>query len=227
MKTIGSGASVALAVLAASLLAVSAQAEEKPFSAAEKRVFLDDQLGNLERSATLEYTFSKRGTLEEGFDDSVVVEVRTGDKEQGRVVNAAFLTGSRNVALPEVTNAAGNPVVMYFLERDVRQMERLTSGKQNFFRRRIRLALADTAQVRPVSIRLDGRELAASEVTIQPYLDDPVRERFAKFEKKTYTFVVSDQVPGGVYQLRTTVLAADAQGAPLMDEQLTFSRLRR
>lgn len=227
MKAMTRMVSIVSAVVAASLLAAPAQGEEKPLSAAEKRVFLDDQLGNLGQSATLEYTFRKSGTLEEGFDDSVVIEVRTGEKEQGRVVRAAFLSGPRSIALPEVTNAEGNPVVMYFLERDVRQMERLTSGKQNFFRRRIRLALADTAQVRTVSIRLDGREITASEVTIQPYLDDPVRQRLAKFEKKTYTFVVSDQVPGGVYQLRTTVLADDTQGAPLMDELLTFSKLRR
>ena len=215
------------AVLATGLLAAPALGEDKPFSAAEKRVFLDDQLGNLGKSAILEYTFRKSGTLEDGFDDSVVLEVRAGDQDRGRVVTAAFLTGARNIALPEIGNATGNPVVMYFLERDVRQMERLTSGKQNFFRRRIRLALADTAQVRPVSIRLEDREIAASEVTIQPYLNDPVRERFAKFEKKVYTFVVSDQVPGGVYQLRTTVQAADAQEvAPLVEELLTFSKLR-
>lgn len=215
------------AVLATGLLAAPALGEDKPFSVAEKRVFLDDQLGNLGKTATLEYTFRKSGTLEEGFDDSVVIEVRAGEQDRGRVVSAAFLTGARSIALPEISNATGNPVVMYFLERDVRQMERLTSGKQNFFRRRIRLALADTAQVRPVSIRLDGREIAASEVTIQPYLNDPVRERFAKFEKKIYAFVVSDQVPGGIYQLRTTVQADDAPGAPLVDELLTFSKLRQ
>jgi len=220
-------ASMVLGIMAVGVVVSPSRAEDKPFSTAEKRVFLDNQLGNLGKSATLEYTFKRTGTLEAGFDDSVVIEVRDGGKENGRVVTAAFLTGQRAVSLPEIPNAEGNPVVMYFLERDVRQMERLTSGKQNFYRRRVRLALADTEQVRPVNIRLDGHEIKANEITIQPYLNDPLKDRFAKFEKKTYTFIVSDQVPGGVYQIRTTVPPADAKDAPLMDEVMTFSKVRK
>lgn len=219
--------SVVLGALAVCVVVPPSHADDKPFSAAEKRVFLDNHLGNLGKAATLEYTFKRTGTMEASFDDTVVVDVRDGGKENGRVVSAAFLTGQRTVSLPEIANAEGNPVVMYFLERDVRQMERMTSGKQNFFRRRVRLALADTEQVRPVTIRLDGREIKANEITIQPYLNDPLKDRFAKFEKKTYTFIVSEQVPGGVYQLRTTVPAADANGVPLMDELLTFNKVRK
>ena len=41
----------------------------------------------------------------------------------------------------------GNPVLLYFLERDIREMERLTGGKSGYFRKAIRLALARSASV--------------------------------------------------------------------------------
>jgi hypothetical protein len=54
--------------------------------------------------------------------------------------------------------------------------------------------------------------------------------RFEKYLHKTYTFVVSDQEPGGLYQLRTSMgqpetvrtAGAPAAGPPTIDETLTL-----
>jgi hypothetical protein len=71
-------------------------------------------------------------------------------------------------------------------------------------------------------------------VRIQPYLHDPMHARFEKYLRKTYTFVLSDQVPGGLYELRTSLgngaavrtaaapAAASPAAAPVIDETLTL-----
>lgn len=200
----------------------------KPVSRVEKRVFLDNHLGNLAKTADVEYSFTRNGTLGDNFEDKVVLHVRDGGKEQGRVANADFLTGKNAIQLPEVSNAEGNPILLYFLERDVREMEKATKGKRNFFQKRVRLALAEAEQVKPVSVRFEGREIKADEVRMQPYLNDPVvKQKAAKWEGKTYIFTLSDQVPGGVYQIRTTVADSVKAGEALVDESLTFAKLRK
>jgi hypothetical protein len=66
-------------------------------------------------------------------------------------------------------------------------------------------------------------------VRVQPYLNDPVMQaRAEKYEKKTYIFTLSNQVPGGVYQIQTTVASPDGKAdAPLIDETMTFAKLRK
>lgn len=201
----------------------------KPISAVEQRVFLDDHLANLGKTSDGEYSFKRTGTLGDNFEDKVVLHVRDGGKQKGRLASADFLSGKNALKLPEVSNPQGNPVVLYFLERDVREMERITKGKQYFFRKRIRLALADADQIKPVTVRFEGRDIKADEVRVQPYLDDPViKARAEKYEKKTYIFTLSNQVPGGIYQIQTTVASTDGKAdAPLVDETMTFSKLRK
>lgn len=202
--------------------------QTKPISAAETLVFLGNHLKHLPKSAVVDYSFQRKGSLGDNFSDKVTLSIREGKTEQGKIGNVAFLTGKHNIALPEVSNLIGNPVVLYFLERDIREMEKVTQGKQNFFRRRIRLALSDTNELKPVTIEYQGKTLQADEVSIQPYLNDPVKARFEKYEKKTYIFTVSDKVPGGIYSLRTSVPAPDGnQDNPLVEETLTFIKVRK
>src|SRR3546814_13506012 len=76
-----------------------------------------------------------------------------------------------------------------------------TGGSQHYFRNTIRRVLQtpDPQSLRQTTIELDGRVVAASEVSIQPFAHDPNRARLRAFADKTYHFVLSDAVPGGVY----------------------------
>lgn len=98
-------------------------------------------------------------------------------------------------------------------------MERLTKGKANYFRKRIRLAVYEGAQVRDVSVAYRGKPVAAREITIEPYRDDPNKQRFEKFTSKQYVFTLSSAVPGGVYAIRSSV-AGTADSPLLLDELL-------
>jgi hypothetical protein len=215
----------ALACLALTLSGTSVRADES-LSEAEQRLFLDPHLANVTTPVTLNYRYTKSGSLEAPVAaDEVHVNLSTA--EGGKQAHVDYLTGSRAMALPDLQGVTANPVILYFLEQDVREMQRLSSGKSAYFRKRVRLALAETAQVRPVSVQLDGRAIDAVEITVRPYDQDPMQRRFAAYADKIYSFTLSSEVPGTVYEMRTTMYdtkakAADTGGSALIEETLTF-----
>jgi hypothetical protein len=175
----------------------------QPVSRAEVLLFETDHLARMKAPATLVYEFRKLSNVEPAFTDSVQLDV---SRAKGQVHAALhFLSGARARELPEVDDAHGNPVLLGFLEHDIAEMKRLTGGSVTYFRKRIRMALANSAQVTPQRITYQGKTLEGQAVRIQPYLDDPLRARFEAYVHKTYTFVLSDAVPGGLYQVSTSL----------------------
>ncbi len=212
------------AVLAIGLAAAPASAEER-ISEAEKLLFLTDHLGNVAPPATLSYEFRRTGSAEPKFDDTVQIQVRAA-RDGAKVVSVAFFTRERRIELPDVAKPEGNPVLLYFLERDIREMERLTGGKAGYFRKAIRLALARSATVAATTLSFAGRTLPAREISITPYVDDPLKARIGRYATKIYVFTLSADIPGGVYSVRTTVPspAGGTKQAPLIEERLRLLR---
>jgi hypothetical protein len=197
---------------------------EQPISEAETLLFMTDHLQRTKVPTRLEYTFQKNGTLEGSFDDKVDVNLK--NKGGNKVATARFLSADRAVSYPPVEDAKGNPVILWFLERDIREMERLTGGKSPYFQKRIRLALVDKADVRPVTFTFGGKQVSGTEIKVSPYVDDPNKAKFGKVSTaKYYLFTLSDQVPGGVYQIRAVVPDDAAGGKLLIDETLTFDKV--
>lgn len=205
------------ASLALICLLTPPMAAAQPVSPAETLLFQTPHLDNLGARRHLVYTFDKPAGLEPAFTGEVLLDVKVG-ADGKTAASTQFLSGARAVKIPPVEYAQGNPVLMGYLEREIGEMQRLTGGARNYFRKRIRLALAQGASIAPATVRFDGRELPASEVSIAPYLDDPLRARMPKYEAKRYTFVLSPQVPGGLYQIRTSLAGAD--------ETLTLTKAR-
>ena len=77
-------------------------------------------------------------------------------------------------------------------------MSRLTKGQSNYFRKRIRMAIYQAAEQRELSLSYHGKSVPARQFSVTPYVDDPLRERFAGLSGKRYTITLSDAVPGGV-----------------------------
>jgi hypothetical protein len=208
----------ALAALLALLPGLAGAADD--LSAAERALFMTDHLAALHPPVTLQYTFRKSGSLEAGFEDRVTVTLRAKPGAKCCTASTEFLSGARRIQLPEIESAQGNPVILYFLERDIREMQRLTQGKSNYFRKRIRMAVYQGATIRDLAVIYQGRSVAAKEFVIAPYLDDPLRARFEKLAVKNYVFTLSGEVPGGVISIQTQV--AGAANAPLLREEMTL-----
>ena len=212
---VGAGAALALALL----LPVPAPAAND-FSAAEQALFIDNQMAALRPPATLHYVYRKTGSLEEAFDDTVDVLLAAQPDGTCCAASAKFFTGARQVPQPAVEGVQGNPAIFYFLERDIKEMERLTKGKANYFRKRIRMAVYQSAVIRDITLPYRGQNVAVREISISPYLDDPNRSRYEKLANKNYVFLMAKAVPGGLYGIRTRIEAGSATQPPLMAEEM-------
>ncbi|AYH43997.1 hypothetical protein CDA09_11480 [Azoarcus sp. DN11] len=209
--------------LLAALLAVTPAAAADaagPVSEAERLVFEDAHLRNLPAKASLHYRYRHSETGQAEIDDEVVL---TASPEEGkeRVVHVDYLHGERHLALPDVADPISNPLILYFLEADVRDMRRRLGGQENYFRHRIRLALAEAATLSDVVVSHEGKAVQATRIEIRPYAADEQQERLRGLGNKIYRFTLSRLVPGGVYELSTHV-AAPAGGQPLLEEVVTL-----
>ncbi|MGY4831094.1 hypothetical protein ACVNIS_21150 [Sphaerotilaceae bacterium SBD11-9] len=210
-----------IARLAAAALALPAAAfAAQDYSPAEQAIFMAEHLGNTRPPSTLRYSFRKAGSLEAGFDDTVALSLSKQADGRCCAATAAFLSGTRQLTLPAIDHAQANPVILYFLERDIREMRRLTRGPENYFRKRIRMAVYQGAKVTPASFRYQGKTITGQEVSFQPYLDDPNRYRYEALAGKEYRFWLSNAVPGGVLGIRTRVAATKTDAPPVLSEEM-------
>jgi len=215
-------------VLAALLLAsISlARAGDTP-SEAEERLFLAEHLANVNPHDVINYRFVRSGSKETPFEDIVQLALGPSMTEQGKAAHVEFLKGERAITLPDIEAATANPVILSFLERDIREMQRLTGGQPAYFRKRIRMALADGAQVTPLRIEAQDGQHDAWQIEVHPYDADPMRARIGIYADKTYRFTLSPQIPGGVYELHTLIAHRSGGDVPLIEERLTFVGVER
>lgn len=202
---------------------------------AEQMVFLDEHLSNIKASTTLSYAFVKQGSMEKGFTDAVEESVSVDAR--GKTVKAKFLSGLNSKEYAPIEAATSNPVILHFLERDLNEMQRLTTGQPNYFRKRIRLALAEGPEAKPVKFNWNGKMVDAKAVSVEPYMSDPMvhdpsRAAYKRYRGKRYTFVFSDAVPGKLAEMRFTIpdLALAGEAAfekPLLEEVLTLQGAKK
>jgi hypothetical protein len=217
-----SAASAIALVSALALGLVAAARAADDFSPAERALFMSKHLLNVRPPATLHYRFVRGGSLESPIDDAVALKLSERADHSCCLAQADFLTGANQLKLPEVEAIEGNPVLLYFLERDIREMGRLTKGQPNYFRKRIRMAIYEGARISEVSLPYRGKMVAARRIEIAPYVDDPLHERFERLVGKRYVFTLSDAVPGSLYAIQTWVGGPAPGDVPLLDENLVL-----
>ena len=198
-------------------------ADDRPLSAAQTALFESDHLAAIEHPSTLDYIFRHDGS--EPYQDTVALALREVHPDGSKDVSVEFLSGDRRMEFSPVTRFHGNPLIMYFLEWDVQGMHKATGGSALYFRNRIRAAFVDQAELADASITLDGRSERATAITLQPYRRDPGIERYAAFRDKRYRFVLSDAVPGKVYEIEA-FLPADGADAPAVVDRVTYKEIR-
>lgn len=217
--------------------AVAADSPSSEISPAERMVFVDEHFAQTKAPLVLRYRVEETASeppsetpKEAGPPRPQVPGVKPGEQlkldlkptaEGGCcTVEPEDVGGQAFGYMPSIENAKSNPVLLYFLERDIRRMSAATGGQAAYFRKAIRLALVDRATVRDTTVRYGGREIAAHEVRVSPYVDDPRRAILGPLADKVYSFVLAAAAPGGVYQIRT---ATPAGAAPASETVLTLA----
>lgn len=197
-------------------MAFAAGADE--ISPAERLIFTTDHLHGVEQQTELDYALLSSDQPSHSAD-VVKVLVVSADNAKG---DAQVSDHSGAVPLPN-GGLQCNPVIIYFLERDIAEMERLTGGQRRYFQQRLRLALAAGPRIETVTSQIGGKSVQAQQIVVQPYLGDPNADRFAQYTGKRYTFLIADTVPGQVALIRTDIPGANNDFVhPLLTQTLSF-----
>ncbi len=196
---------------------------------AENLLFLDNHLSKIKSSTQFDYNIASVGKLSK--DPSDVIKVYLEFDKKIISANAELASGKNAPYLSIVKYPQNNPIILYFLERDILEMQRLTKGQPNYFRKRIRTALAEGPRIKKVKRTFKGKNISALTFSIKPYATDPLRNspgraKYKKYSKKTYTFVLSKKVPGHLLEIITSIPSKNKKKIYLK-ETLSFSQVKK
>ncbi|MFA9461065.1 hypothetical protein [Thiohalorhabdus methylotrophus] len=211
-----------LACLVLGLFLVGAAQGAEEFSRANQLLFKTAHLDNLDTPETIVYSFSRQGSLEEDFSDEVRLDIAESSKGDGKRVEIQLFTGERERPFPASPNSDGNPALMAFLQRDVVEMEEQTDGSWRHFQKYIKLAFANSAEVKETRFDFNGQQVEGWRIRIQPYIEDPHRDKFEELAEKSYEFLLSPSVPGYIYKMRAFVPGKEQGGEPRLVETMQF-----
>src|SRR5579864_2368580 len=114
----------ALAALLAAAPAVAAGPDDKAdtrlLSPAQIALLETPHLENIDHPETLQYRYRRDGAG--AFTDSIAERIEKIHTDGTKYVGFSYLTGEHNVFFPAVDNFRGNPLLMVFLEQDVREL---------------------------------------------------------------------------------------------------------
>jgi hypothetical protein len=221
-RKLGKRAGLAAMTLVACMAAAEAAEDDRPLSPAQIALFESNHLKEISHPIVLDYTFRHRGGPEGDYLDKVSADIRAVHPDGRKDVWIEFLSGDRRVNFPPAIGFNGNPLLMFFLEHDAMEMRDVTGGSALYFRNRIRAAFADRARMHPVDVTVDGAPHQATEIEVAPFRDDPNLARFPAFAGKTYRFILSDAVPGEIYEISTT-FAAQGAAPDTFEEWMTYA----
>ena len=214
--------STAVAAAASAASAGASQSELGVPSEAERLLFLQPHLNSIREPRTLTYDYMSQAASAPRVDDHATLALTPAPDGRCCSAHIDYLSGPLSMTLPDLDQPQGNPILMYFLESEVRLLERTTHGQAAHFRRRIRQAFADDASIQDTTARWGGKDVSARVVHIVPFRNDPYRVRFEREAATEYWFVISEAVPGGFVRMAAT-LPGQPGAAPLAQRTLAIA----
>lgn len=187
-------------------------------SPAQLTLFETPHLASLRPPLRLDYDFRREEAGKDPVADTIRLAVRaSAGQDAKRDVSPEFLTGPRAIRYPPALGFGGNPLILFALDRDTRELSAATGGSALWFRNRFRQALATAAEISRAEIEHDGRRVPATVIALTPYAGEP---RAGRHEARRYAFTLSEAVPGWFHAIRTDVPATADRGA--VAESISF-----
>jgi len=193
---------------------------EEPVSEAERLLWLTDQVTTLPVGTLLRYRYDARSIDEDPIEDEVDLEIIAVNEDGSRGATVYFFTGDRNRNVEPFERSRGNPVLGIYLQDDVYRLEERAGGSWRYFHRKVKKALAHDATIEDIEVEFEGRKVPARRVSFQPFQYDELRDRFEDLADKRYSIVVSDQIPGSLYEIHTLVPGREEGSPPLHETRL-------
>jgi hypothetical protein len=204
--------------LAALAISQGATADEVILSPAQIALFETPHLDNLEPPIRLDYAFRREETDRPVVEDSIRLEVRVAAEMGRRDVAVEFLTGPRAIHYPPANGFRGNPLLLFALDRDARELSAATGGSTVWFRNRIRRAVAEAAELRAGTVVIGGQSLAATNILFTPFAGEP---RARRYQAMQFDLLLCDRIPGRIHSIRTEV--PEGEGGGRVTESIVFA----
>lgn len=198
-----------------------AQAQDRPVDLLFARPHLSGVAPGAELTYRLERSPSDTKRLGEPFGDDIRLAIKAVSANGARDVDLRIFTGDRAREVNAITDLTGNPVLVIFLDRAVGNMVRLTGGTAPYFKDRLRAGLRDKATSAAATTEFDGKTLAATRITVRPFVEDGNAGRMLGYEGSEFEFLVAEAAPGMLLEM-TASFASTLPDAPKLDERIVL-----
>lgn len=216
------GALAGPAAVAAIVSGTPAVAAEEP-QGVRDILFESDHLDNVAQGDELKYSFERHVSEEKllgpAFSDEIKVDVAKVHDDGKRDVDVAIFSGDRGRDPRHLTGMTANPLLVFYLDRAVSNYSMLAGGSKGYLKNRFRLALRTTARIETAKIKYNGKVVEGHHVLVEPYVNDPNKEKMSGYEKSRFDVFVSEEVPGFLVELKSKFESA-SPGAPDLEERI-------
>lgn len=210
--------------VALALLCAPAAAQEQKLPEAADLLFETPQWEKAAPDTTLTYRYTRKTSNEAilglSFEDRIRLHLDKGEAAGQRTVRVELFSGERRRSAGPFEDTMANPALVLFLEYHLSELAPRLKANPRYIKNAIRAALREKASVQKAQVALEGRSLPATKVVIRPFVDDPNKERMQGLDTLTYTFTVSDDVPGQIVEIHASARLAD--GSIGLEESLTY-----
>ena len=189
-------------------------------------LFLRKDFSDLGAGSKLTYRFqrtvSESKLLGEPFSDDISVSVNKVEDDDKREVELKIFTGARARPVQELPHRDGNPIIVVFLERIVKNYGAIAGGKHQYLKNRLRVDMRENAKIEPEKIQYDGKTVDGYRVTLTPFVKDPNRHKMYGYQGSRFDVIVSDNVPGRIVEM-IAVYESPMDGAPRLEERIKLA----
>lgn len=211
----------AMIALAAVGLASGAMAEQQE---AAKKLFQSNHLKLTDDGSKIKYRFQKSVSSEEllgqPFSDDLELEI-TKAEEGKRDLKLQIFTGERARSPFTDHDRSGNPLLLWYLDRAAKNYKALARGSMTYVKGRFMDAMQE-AELEDAKVSVNGKEVQAHRMTLQPYANDPNKGRMMGYENSRFVIVFGDNIPGYLFELSSIYENTDKK-APRLEERIRFS----
>ena len=132
------------------------------------------------------------------FDDHIVLTLEAGENADARTSAVRMFSGTNAKPAGPFHSDQQNPVLLLVLEENVQELSKAFKANPRYLKNAIRKAWRDKAKIEAVQLDVDGKSVAGTRITIQPFVGDAQADRMKGLDALVYTVDIADSVPGNI-----------------------------
>jgi hypothetical protein len=188
-------------------------------------IFEVQHIAALEKGAELVYHFERKpsdtATMGEAFKDDIKLKIVDAVADGKKNIELQIYSGEHARDLQKIDGLSINPVFVVGIDAAVASFRIIGGGDRSYLKNAFSKALQETAKVEPVKVDYKGSQVDGFKITVVPYTNDPSKAKMRGFEGSTFTFVVSDKVPGHFAKMIASYVNRE-KNAPSLEETTTL-----